>query len=121
MKLPRNVEDAIADFRGLPRAGAHEWDAGPQGVGSLMEVLLERYRIGTERPEQTIMAHWRELMGENAARCAPERIDTLGRLVVAVANPVLRRELAFTRRPLVAKLRKLKGCQDIIDVEFRAG
>ena len=121
MKLPRNVEDAIADFRGLPRAGEHEWDTGPQGVGSLMEVLLERYKIGIDRPEQTIMAHWREIMGENAERCAPERIDTLGRLVVAVGNPVLRRELAFSRRPLLAKLRKLKGCREITDIEFRAG
>ena len=122
MRYPRKFEDAVADFRGLPRAGEHEWDAGARDMGSLLEVLIEKHKIGKDRPEQTIMAHWRELMGdENAARCAPERIDTLGRLVVAVANPILRRELAFTRKPLVAKLQKLKGCEDIRDIEFRAG
>ncbi|HNX05714.1 MAG TPA: DUF721 domain-containing protein [Opitutales bacterium] len=121
MKLPRNIEDAVADFRGLPRASAHEWDSGAANMGSLLEVLIEKYKIGQERPEQTIMAHWREIMGDNAARCAPERIDTQGRLVVQVSNPILRRELAFTRRPLVQKLRHLKGCEHITDIEFRAG
>jgi hypothetical protein len=121
VKLPRNIEDAIADFRGLPHAGKHEWDTGPREMGSLLEVLVQRYQIGQDRPEQVIMAHWREIMGENAERCAPERIDTQGRLVVAVANPVLRRELASSRRPLVLKLRKLKGCKEITDIEFRAG
>lgn len=121
MKFPRPIEDAVADFRGLPRPSEHEWDSGASNMGSLMEVLLEKYKIGQERPEQTIMGAWREIMGENAARCAPERIDTQGRLVVVVANPILRRELAFSRRPLVQKLRRLKGCEGIRDIEFRAG
>ncbi len=121
MKLPRSIEDAVADFRGLPRANEHEWDKGAANMASLVEVLIEKYKIGQERPEQTIMAHWREIMGENASRCAPERIDTQGRLVVLVANPILRRELAFSRRPLVQKLRRLKGCESLTDIEFRAG
>jgi hypothetical protein len=121
MKLPRPIEDAVADFRGLPRADEHEWDKGAANMGSLLEVLIEKYKIGEERPEQTIMANWREIMGGNASRCAPERIDTQGRLVVVVANPILRRELAFSRRPLVQKLRRLKGCDGITDIDFRAG
>lgn len=122
MKYPRHIENAIADFRGLPRPNEHEWDAGPQGMGSLVEVLVQRFSIGRERPEQVIMANWRELVGEsNANRCAPERIDSEGRLVVAVANPVLRRELHFSREKIVRKLRLLKGCSEIRDIEFRAG
>lgn len=121
MKLPRNIEEAIAEFRGLPPPDEHTWDTGPLPVGGLLEVLIERYRIGQRRPEQIIMEHWLELMGDNAHRCAPERIDTLGRLVVAVANPVLRRELAFRRRKLLHSLQKLEGCADITDIEFRAG
>jgi hypothetical protein len=122
MKYPRNIEDAIADFQGLPRPSEHEWDAGPQGIDSLVEVLIQRFSIGRERPEQVIMANWRELVGDrNANRCAPERIDSENRLVVAVANPVLRRELHFARAQIVRKLKKLKGCHDIRDIEFRAG
>jgi hypothetical protein len=122
MKYPRNIENAIADFRGLPRPSEHAWDAGPQGMDSLLEVLVQRFSIGRERPEQVIMANWRELVGErNASRCAPERIDSERRLIVAVANPILRRELHFARATIVRKLKKLKGCGDIRDIEFRAG
>jgi hypothetical protein len=121
MKLPRDIEDAIADFRELPRADDYVWESGPSGIDSLLEVVIEKYRIAKPRPEHTIMDNWRDIMGDNAVRCAPERIDSQGRLVVAVANPVLRRELAFSRKKLVAKIRRLSGCGDITDIEFRAG
>jgi hypothetical protein len=121
MKLPRDIEDAIADFRGLPRADDYVWDNGPSGLDSLIEVVVEKYAIARQRPERTIMENWRTIMGENAPRCAPERIDSLGRLVVAVANPVLRRELAFSRKRLVERIRRIDGCGDIRDIEFRAG
>jgi hypothetical protein len=121
MKLPRDIEDAIADFRELPRADDYEWDAGPCGMDSLLEVIIEKYNIAKPRPERTIMENWRNIMGENAQRCAPERIDSQGRLVVAVANPVLRRELAFSRKSIVWKIRRLNGCGDISDIDFRAG
>ncbi len=122
MKLPRYIENAIADFRGLPRPSAHDWDAGAKDMGSLVEVLIDRYRIGEDRPEQAIMAQWREIVGEsNANRCAPERIDSQDRLVVVVANPILRRELHFARRIMLSKLKSIKGCEHIRDIEFRAG
>ncbi len=122
MRLPRNIEEAIAEFRGLPKPGEHEWDPGATNMASLIEVLFERYRIGQERPEQLIMAKWREIVGEeNAARCAPERIDSQDRLVVVVANPILRRELHFARLRILARLRAVQGCAHIRDIEFRAG
>jgi len=121
MKLPRDIEDAIADFRELPRADDYVWDAGPSGIDSILEVVIEKYQIDKPRPERLIMENWNAIMGENALRCAPERIDSQGRLVVAVANPVLRRELAFSRKRIVAKIRRLEGCNDITDIEFRAG
>jgi len=122
MKLPRKIEDAIADFRGLPRAKGNDWDRGAVNMNSLLEVLIERYQIGRERPEQTIMAHWREIVGDtNAPRCAPERIDSQGRLVVSVSNPILRRELHFARRRMLGKLNALPGCAEIRDIDFKAG
>ncbi|MFA5257276.1 MAG: hypothetical protein WC360_03935, partial [Opitutales bacterium] len=70
MRLPRKIENAIADFRNLPRPGDHEWDPGSKNLGSLIEVLMERYSIGKERPEQMIMANWRDIVGEaGASRC----------------------------------------------------
>jgi hypothetical protein len=122
MRLPRNIENAIAQFRGLPKPTDADFSEGPKNIDSLLEVLVERYKIGTERPEQVIMANWVDIMGEaNANRCAPERIDGTGRLVVSVANPILRRELHFNRARMMAKIRQLRGCDNIRDIDFRAG
>lgn len=121
MKLPRNMEDAIADFRGFPRLSDAEFHHGASNMSSLVEVLIERFKIGHDTPEKAIMSAWSELLGKDAHRCAPERIDSQGRLVVAVANAILRRELHFKRVELAKKIRRLPGCENIRDIEFKAG
>ena len=122
MRLPHNIEQAIAEFRGLPLPDFDERHISAKPLDSLIEVLIERHSIGKLRPEQTIIENWRTLLGDtNAHRCSPERIDTQHRLLINVSNPVLRRELMFDRNRLLARIRELEGCGHITAVEFRQG
>lgn len=87
-----------------------------------MEILVERFKIGKVRPEQALMEHWREIMGDhNAQRCSPERIDPNGRLLINVSNPILRREMMFSKRRILERVHSIPGCETIQDIDFLAG
>lgn len=122
MNLPRAVTELLAAHRGLP---PHETRArersGNVPVDSLMEVFLEKYRILKPTPEQTLMHSWKEVMGADAARCAPREITPNGTLLIVVANPVLRREMLFQRSLYLARIRRLPDCDHIRDLRFIAG
>ncbi len=122
MRFPAHIEDVIAEFRGLPRPTDRSRERDTKPVDSLMEVLIERYSIGKVRPEQAIMENWAQIMGpKDAHRCSPERIDGRGRLVINVSNPILRRELLFRRHKILQSVREIEGCEEIVDIELRAG
>ncbi len=122
MKFRRDVENLIACFRGLPedRSVATMREATP--IDSLIETLFEQYRINKPTVEQVIMTHWKELVGEfHAHRSIPQRIVNGKTLVVAVSNAVARQELQFRLRDVLARLRKIPGCNSIQEIVLRAG
>lgn len=122
MKFSRNVENLIANLRGLPENRSRSRLRPELRIDSVVEVLLERHQIGQTKPAETIMAHWKELVGSTAAhRCAPLRIDERGNLFVAVANPVIKQELLFRKRQILARLQQLPGCEHLNDIVLRAG
>jgi len=122
MRLPREIETAIAEFRGLPMPECDVRTLTAVPLDSLLEVLIERYDIGKVRPEQTIMENWVKILGEKLAhRCAPERIDAQDRLVINVPNPILRREMLFDRERIRQRVCALPGCGHIKAVEFKQG
>ncbi len=122
MNFPWREQRLLNEFRGLPLNREEANKASAKPIDSLVEVLLNRYQIGQCKPEETIMGHWRELMGDvNAYRCSPVRIDAQSILHVAVGNPVLRRELIFEEKKILGRLRELPGCDFIREVRFVAG
>ncbi len=124
MKQNRRAQRILAAFYGVPQHAIHDPWAGkpPLPADSIMEVLLEKHRIGKPRTEEVIMEHWSHLVGSVAAhRCSPHRIDPAGVLHVVVANPILRRELLFQKRQILARLSSLQGCESIREISFQAG
>ncbi|MFP4282980.1 MAG: DUF721 domain-containing protein [Opitutales bacterium] len=122
MQFSRQAEDLIADLRGIPVRRSRAIDRGAKPLDSIVEVCLERYHIGRETPEERILRHWPQIVGERwAGRCTPLRIDPRQRLHIGVANASLRRELQFHEDRVMTALRSLEGCDHLRGVIFRAG
>lgn len=122
MRFRRPVEDLIADLRGLPNSHSRMLDRGSKPFDSLIEVCLEKYKIGQETPEEIILRNWSRIVGErNAPRCRPLRIDQSQHLHIGIPNPILRRELQFHEDRIMTALRAIEGCQHLSGVVFRAG
>jgi hypothetical protein len=122
MRFSPQAEDLIADLRSIPVERSRFLDRGTKPLDSLIEVCLERHKIGRETTEETIMRHWRQIVGpEFASRCAPLRIDARQRLLIAVPNASLRRELQFHEDRLMTALRSIEGCDHLRGVVLRAG
>ncbi len=122
MKYPRRVENLIANLRSLPEDESESIIRHPYQFDSLLEVLMERYKIGRPSPQETIISNWTLIMGEdNANRCKPQRIDRRSRLVIVVANSTLRQELSFHRNMILERIRRLKDCHHIVDIILAPG
>lgn len=114
------VEKLIAQFRGLPEYGLIPRGRPVCGLADLIGKLEETYRIGQPGIEETLMADWRNIVGENLAhRCRPGKIVKQSKLVILAVNPVIRQELNFQRSALLRKIRKLPGCDGIREVSIQ--
>lgn len=122
MHFTRAEENLIASLRGIPpNTSRSKWrEAKP--MDSLMEVIIQQHKFDQPRPENLIIRHWRDIMGqEDAHRCAPVRLDRGTRLIVSVPNPTLRRELLFKKRHILKRLRQIPGMSGVKDIYFRTG
>ncbi len=121
---PFSADDlALIDrFRAAPRNPVRK-TRRPTALGGRMDAILASLRVQTgETPERTILAHWKEILGpDRADRCAPARLQRDGTLVVLAPNPVVRQELSFDKRRLVAKIRRLPGCGFVRTIMLRGG
>ena len=79
-----------------------------------MAEAFKKLRLGRAVPEDAIIAHWHELLPlKLAQRCAPVRVLEGGKLVIQCENAVIKSEVRFHERSMLAKIRLLRGCQDV--------
>ncbi len=116
------AEELVADLRGIasdepPRSKKR----ATQPLAAVVEQLMVQHRIGRPSPEQAIRELWPKLVGvANAAYSHPARIER-GRLTVLAAHSVVRNELFHHREEIVARIRKLPGCEGVKSLNLRAG
>ena len=92
-----------------------------QSLNDVLEQLLQKHQIGRESPEHTIRSHWREIVGEaNASYSHPAMIER-NMLNVLAAHSVVRNELFHHRSEIVARIRKLPGCEHVKAINLRPG
>ena len=121
MPFSREAEELIRQLRGLAEDPAESRGAGARQLDSLLETCIERYHLGKNTPEETILENWPRIVGkENARRCRPERIDRSGTLVIQVGNATLRRELMFMEDRILTALGSLPDCGHIHRVHLKA-
>ncbi len=122
MKFPRPIENLIANLRSLPEDKNYSIDRPAWSLDTLLETLIQEYKIGDLRPEESLITHWRDIVGRmHADRCRPLRIEKERKLIVAVTNPILRQELKFKHNEIMERLKKIEGCEKIEKIVFKAG
>lgn len=122
MPFDKNAENLIANLRGFPENKSRSIKRAAVPIDSVLEVILERYRINQPRVEDTIMSKWKEIVGERTAhRCSPQRIVQEKKLLVFAANSTVRSELKFNERNILKKLKSLPGCDRIEAIVFHTG
>jgi hypothetical protein len=116
------AEDLIASFRRLPRdEPARQRKRPTRAAGEAMEELLVKYQIGRTSLEDTIRAHWAEIVGPASAEFSHAlRIDGR-RLAVQASHAVVRNELFLHRATIVERIQKLPGCAGVKEIWVRAG
>ena len=116
------AEELVGDFRGIASDEPRRSKKRPaQSITTVVEQLMVKHQIGRPSAEQTIRDHWAELVGEaNASYSHAARIER-NRLVVFAAHSVVRNELFLNRDEIVARIRKLPGCQAVKSLFLRAG
>ena len=118
---PRD-ERLIASFRGFPNDNGAFRDRGSKPLGSLLEACIEKYKIGKNTPEETILENWPRIVGAAfAGRCHPERIDRSGALIVQVPNAIVRRELMFSENKMLTVIASLPDCHIITRIVLKSG
>jgi Dna[CI] antecedent, DciA len=122
-EFSRGAEALIGDFRGIRFTEPPRMRRRPvKGMEPLIETLLVKYQIGRHSCEQTIRDHWPEIVGTaNAAYSHPVRIERGRSLLVLVSHSVVRNELFMHRESVLEKVKNLPGCEEVQDVNFRAG
>ena len=89
---------------------------------SVMDQLVERFKIGSTQPEERIANEWPSIIGEHNAKYAnPWRLDKGRTLYVHVSNPVVKQELQFGKKIILGRIQKLPGCANVRQIIFRAG
>ena len=117
----RDIENLIAQFRGMPENLSRSTLRDSKGIESLIDSCVKSYKIGEEHHTDQIMANWKDIVGiKNAHRCCPKTLSR-GNLIVAVANSVVRNELQFKSREIINKIQALRGCESILGITFVAG
>ncbi len=118
----RIAEELVGDLRGVAYDDPKRSRKRPtQSLSAVVEALLQKHQIGREAPEHAIRAQWAEIVGAaNAAYTHPAMIDR-NRLVVLARHSVVRNELFHHRDEIVARIKKIPGCEHVKALTLRAG
>jgi len=121
VKFSKNIEDVIANFRGLPHTVTASSRREPTPLDSILVVLQEKYKLDKPSPERSLVENWESIFGPSLSeRCHPVRIKDEHTLIVSVTNQTLRSELQFMKRAVLKKIQKLEHCGEIKEIVIRS-
>ncbi len=125
--IPVEQSPAFYDWHGKPfnyrnlREQKMSGGKSPIRCDSLIEVIVANHRLLDARPEDMLMAHWQDVIGDaHASQCRPMKISR-NVLHVAAANAMVRSELSFKRKGIMDRLRQLPGFSGITEIRFSYG
>lgn len=118
----RIAEELVGELRGIaseePKRARKR---ATQPLAAVVEQLLQKHQIGRSSPEQTIRDHWTEIVGPANASYSHAVSIERNRLLVLTSHAVVRNELFHHRDEIVARIRRLRGCETVKALNLRAG
>ena len=120
-EFSRTVENLIADLRGLPEDDGRSRKRKPTDLGSLIDALLIKHRISHDSLEHSIRDKWPEIVGVANATYSHPLVVERAQLIVLVSHAVVCNELFQHRLNILAKVKKLPGCEGIKGLSLRVG
>lgn len=121
-KLTRTGRNLIANLRGHPEEKSRSNERTVRSIDQAVEEAVKRLGIDRPIPEHAISAGWAKLLPPTLARrTAPLRILPDGKLMIQCEGAIVRSEVAFHSRSLLAKIRELPGCGHIKAIGFVVG
>ncbi len=119
-EFSRAIENLIAGFRELPEDEGRSRRRPTADLGKLIDELLVKHRISHDSLEHSIREKWPELVGVANASYSHPLVVEKSLLVVLVSHAVVRNELFLHKEPILAKLRRLPGCDGIKGIALRS-
>ena len=119
-EFSREVENLIADFRGLPQDERRSKRRKTADLATVIDELLVKYRISHDSLEHSIREKWPHLVGVANATYSHPLVVERNLLVVLVSHAVVRNELFMHRESILVKLRQLPGCATIKGLMLRS-
>lgn len=118
-KFSRTVQNLLANLRGLPEDRRRSTERQLKSMDEAVSDALLKWRIDKPVPEDAIVAHWHQLLPSKLAKlCAPLRLKEDGRLMIQCENNIVKSEVRFHEKALLAKIRQLPGCQVVKGLLF---
>lgn len=121
-QFSRLAEELVASLRGItseePRRSKKR---ATQPLAAVVEQLMQKHQIGRSSPEQSIREHWSELVGSANASYSHAVSIERNRLLILTSHAVVRNELFLNKDEIVARIRKIPGCEDVNSIHLRSG
>ena len=90
-----------------------------QSIGSVIKEWLKANNLEEKVQEQSIPAHWAEIVGESLARHAKvERVDK-GKMFLRVESAAWRTEVVLRREEIRAKVNDRLGAEVVKEIVVR--
>jgi hypothetical protein len=117
-KFSRTVQNLLANLRGLPEGPRRSSDRPMKSVDDAVQDAFKKLRLDKPVPETAIVAHWLELLPQARQTLGALARARGGELVVQCENSVVKSEIRFHERAMLAKIRLLRGCQEVRAISF---
>ena len=91
----------------------------PTQINDLLHMFLRAEGLETPYNQYRIKAAWPEVMGEGIMKYTEEMYIKGQTLYVEIKSPMLKNDLAMSRKSLVQKLNSHINAQVITDIQFR--
>jgi len=113
-KFSRHVLNLLANLRGLPEDASRSSQRPTKTLDEAVQEAFKKLRLDQPVPEDAIFAHWASLLPPKLAkRCAPLRVVNETKLIIQCENTVIKSEVKFLERTILAKIRTLPACSKI--------